>query len=71
MLTVGYKVMLNGYTFTLNRYSIDVSIGANVFAIIPVLDDNGLRSVRTQEQFETAITFWLHDWESNGRLATM
>lgn len=62
-IPVGTTTIVNGYTFTLNKLTIDVSKGTMVFAIIPILDQNGLRFVRTQEQFETQIAFWLKDWE--------
>ncbi len=61
-IPVGTSVIVNGYTFTLTRLTIDVSAGTNVFASIPVLDSNGFRFVRTQEQFEIQIAFWLKDW---------
>jgi len=66
-IPVGTSVIVNGYTFTLTRLTIDVSTGTKVFASIPVLDSNGLRCVRTQEQFEVQIAFWLKDWEDYGQ----
>ena len=61
-LNLGYQVETDGFIFTLFSVCIKVeNLDGDLVAYLPVLDDNGHRIVRTQEQFETEIAFWLKD----------
>jgi hypothetical protein len=37
------------------------NLDGDLLALLPLLDDNGHRVVRTQEQFETEVAFWLKE----------
>lgn len=61
-LNLGYQVESDGFIFTLGSICISVeSLDGDLVAYLPVLNDNGHRIVRTLEQLEIEIAFWLKD----------
>jgi hypothetical protein len=61
-LRIPYQVETDGFIFTLNDINITVqNLDGDLMAILPVLDENGHRIVRTQESFEIEIAFWLKE----------
>jgi hypothetical protein len=62
-IRTGYWAESDGYRFTLEDISIVVEDPTTnrVVGIIPVLDANGHRNVRTTEAFETEVAFWIKD----------
>lgn len=60
-LPVGYSITVDDVVFTLEKLCIRVEQGKQLLAILPVLNSNGIRVVRTQEEFETEVAFWLKD----------
>jgi hypothetical protein len=62
-LPLGYNVEVDGFTFILGSICIRVEDDrGGVVAYIPVLNSDGIRIVRTQEQFETEVAFWLGEY---------
>lgn len=61
-LKLGHAVEVDGFIFTLGPVSISVeNLDGELVAMLPVLNDAGVRVVRNQEQFETEIAFWLKE----------
>lgn len=52
----------HGFIFTLREIYISVhNLDGDLLAILPVLNENGHRIVRTQEDFEAEVAFWLNE----------
>lgn len=59
------EIQSHGYTFLHRGNEIDVydfDRGPRPVAIIPTLDDNGHPRIHSQQDFETEVAYWLHDW---------
>lgn len=61
-IPVGYSVEVDDYKFTLQNLYITVEQNGTLLKIIPVLNSDGIRIVRTQEEFETEVAFWLGEY---------
>lgn len=56
------QIEARGFIFTLKANGIWVeNLDGQLVSYIRVLDDNGYRVVRTQEEFETQVDFWLNE----------
>lgn len=56
------QIQSDGFVFTLTAVCIRVdNLDGELVAYLPVLDNNGHRIVRTQEEFETEAAFWIKD----------
>lgn len=61
-IPLGTQVETDGFIFTLDSVCIRVeNLDGDLIAYLPVLNENGHRIVRTQEQFETEIAFWIKE----------
>jgi hypothetical protein len=61
-LKIGHQVEVRGFIFTLQSLYITVhNLDGELMAILPILGDNGHRIVRSEEQFQTEVDFWIKD----------
>lgn len=71
-LPVGYQLENSGFIFTLGTVYMSIqNLDGDLLALVSLLGDNGLRVVRSQEQFETEVAFWLKDNLSKGQYGDM
>jgi hypothetical protein len=61
-LRIPAQIRTRGFIFTLGEIYIAVhNLDGDLMAILHVLSDNGHRIVRTQEEFEAEVAFWLNE----------
>ena len=61
-LRVPSEIETRGFVFTLASNAIWVrNLDGDLVSYVRVLDENGHRIIRTQEDFETEVAFWLND----------
>jgi hypothetical protein len=61
-LPVGYQIEKDGFIFTLTTNAIWVeNLDGQLVSYIRVLDSNGHRIVRSEEQFQSEIDWWLKE----------
>jgi hypothetical protein len=64
-LPLGYQIKKNGFVFTLREVYMSVhNMDGDIMAIMHVLDGNGHRIVRTEDEFQMEVDWWLNE---NGR----
>lgn len=62
VLEIGHEIKAEGFVFTLHPVYISVhNLDGDLMAILPVLDHNGYRVVRTEEQFQSQVDFWMNE----------
>lgn len=61
-IRVPAQIETRGFIFTLASNAIWVrNLDGQLVSYVRVLDDNGHRIIRTQEDFETEVAFWLNE----------